>query len=71
MLSNVTALEEEHAGEEDGRNKILSFNAGGESTDDESVFRVEECYAIRRQYANRKQKIARKRVWIHAKAIKS
>lgn len=31
---------------------------------------TEECYAITRQYANRKQQAARRRVWIHAKAVK-
>lgn len=30
-------------------------------------FEVEECYAIRRQYANREQKKVRYRVWIHGK----
>ena len=31
---------------------------------------TEECYPITRQYANRKQQAARRRVWIHAKAVK-
>jgi len=31
---------------------------------------TEEAYYIRRQFANRKQKIARYRVWIHMKLIK-
>jgi methyltransferase-like protein 6 len=31
---------------------------------------VEECYAIRRQYANRQQKKMRRRVWMHAKLRK-
>jgi hypothetical protein len=31
---------------------------------------VEECYPILRQYANRKQKCARRRVWMHAKLVK-
>jgi len=35
-----------------------------------SGFRVEECYSILRQYANRQQKKARHRNWIHAKFVK-
>lgn len=31
---------------------------------------VEECYEIKRQYANRRQQQARYRVWIHAKLVK-
>jgi methyltransferase-like protein 6 len=31
---------------------------------------VEECYAIRRQYANRQQRKMRRRVWMHAKLRK-
>lgn len=33
-------------------------------------FIIEEAYPIQRQYANRQQKKARYRVWIHAKFIK-
>jgi hypothetical protein len=31
---------------------------------------VEECYMIKRQYANRKEQAARRRAWIHAKLKK-
>lgn len=31
----------------------------------------EEAYYVRRQYANRQQKVARHRVWIHAKFVKT
>jgi hypothetical protein len=31
---------------------------------------VEECFEIKRQYANRRQRQARYRVWLHAKLIK-
>jgi methyltransferase-like protein 6 len=31
---------------------------------------VEECFEIKRQYANRRQQQARYRVWLHAKLIK-
>jgi hypothetical protein len=34
------------------------------------VLEIEECYPIKRQYANRKQKMARRRVWMHAKIVK-
>ena len=33
-------------------------------------FRHEESHYVRRQYANRQQKVARHRVWIHAKFVK-
>lgn len=32
--------------------------------------RQEEAHYVRRQYANRQQKVARHRVWIHAKFVK-
>ena len=31
---------------------------------------VEECFMIKRQYANRKEQAARRRAWIHAKLRK-
>lgn len=33
-------------------------------------FRHDESHYVRRQYANRQQKVARHRVWIHAKYVK-
>lgn len=42
--------------------KRMVESAGGE---------CEECYYILRQYANRGQKMARRRVWVHAKFIKT
>jgi len=33
-------------------------------------FRVEESYYIRRQFANRKEKVARYRIWVHMKLVK-
>ena len=40
----------------------MSTNVGG--------FQCEECYYIQRQYANRAQKVARYRVWLHGTFIK-
>lgn len=40
--------------------KVLAIQAG---------FHIEEAYYIRRQYANRQQKKARRRVWLHLKLV--
>ena len=42
-----------------------------EDNDENGIgFQCEECYYIKRQYANRAQKVARYRVWLHGKFTK-
>lgn len=51
----------------------LARNAAGGNPEESPKWKLEvnECYPILRQYANRKQKSARRRVWMHAKLTKT